>query len=116
MILEDGDPNTGEPDFLHWNISIDDVNDADHDTIPDFSDDTQSTPARQPKLTLALNADHVLLTIAGDVGRVHEIQQLTDLSSTHWQPVQSVTLTNDPQTVSLTLPTGGSSFWRVRAQ
>jgi hypothetical protein len=50
------------------------------------------------------------------VGRVHEIQRLTDLSSTNWQPVQSIMLTNTPQTVSLTLPTGNSSFWRVRAQ
>jgi hypothetical protein len=50
------------------------------------------------------------------VGRVHQIQQLTALGSTNWQSVQSVTLTNDPQTVSLPLPAGISSFWRVRAQ
>jgi hypothetical protein len=114
--MQDGDPNTGEPDYLYWNLSVDDANDADHDTIPDFSDDPQTTPVRQPKLTLALNANHLLLTISGDVGRMHEIQQLTALGSTNWQPVQSVTLTNDPQAVSLTLPTGDSSFWRVRTQ
>lgn len=116
LVFEDGDPNTGEPDYLYWNLSIDDANDADHDTIPDFSDDPRAIPTRQPRLTLSLNAGHVLLTIAGDLGHVHEIEQLTDLSSTNWQPVQSVTLTNDPQTVSLALPTGISSFWRVRAQ
>lgn len=116
LVFEDGEPNTGEADYLYWNLSIDDSNDADHDTIPDFSDNPQTAPPRQPKLTVALNADHVLLTIAGDVGRVHEIQQLTDLSSTNWQSAGSVTLTNDPQTVSLTRPTGGSSFWRIRAQ
>jgi hypothetical protein len=116
LVMQDGDPNTGEPDYLYWNLSVDDANDADHDTIPDFSDDPQTTPVRQPKLTLALNANHLLLTISGDVGRMHEIQQLTALGSTNWQPVQSVTLTNDPQAVSLTLPTGDSSFWRVRTQ
>jgi len=116
VVMQDGDPNTAEADYVSWNLSIDDANDADHDTIPDLSDDPQAAPAQQPILTLALTADHVLLTIAGDVGRVHEIQRLTDLSSTNWQPVQSVTLTNNPQTVSLALPTGNSSFWRVRAQ
>jgi hypothetical protein len=116
LFMDDGDPNTAEADYVYWNLSIDDANDANHDTIPDFSDDPQTTPARQPKLTLALDANRVLLTVAGDVGRVHEIQQLTDLSSTNWQPVASVTLTNDPQTVSLALPTGNSSFWRVRTQ
>ena len=115
LVFQDGDPNTGEADYLSWNLSIDDANDADHDTIPDFSDDPRVIPARQPKLTLSLNAGHVLLTIAGDVGHVHEIEQLTDLGSTNWQPVQSVALTNDPQTVSFALPAGISSFWRVRA-
>ncbi len=114
--FKDGDPNTAEADYLWWNLSIDDANDADHDTIPDLSDDPQITPPRQPRLTLASNAGELLLTIAGDVGRVHEIQQLAALGSTNWQSVQSVTLTNDPQTVSLTLPGGNSSFWRVRAQ
>jgi hypothetical protein len=116
LIFQDGEPNTGEADYLYWNLSIDDVNDADHDTIPDFSDDPQTTPPRRPKLTLAVNPDHVLLTIAGDVGRLHEIQQLTDLSTTNWQPVKSVILTNDPQTVSLSPPSGSPAFWRVRAQ
>jgi hypothetical protein len=116
VVMQDGDPNTAEADYVSWNLSIDDSNDADHDTIPDFSDDPQAAPAQQPKLTLALSAGQVLLTIAGDVGRVHEIQRLSELSSTNWQPVQLVTLTNNPQTVSLTPPTGNSSFWRVRAQ
>ena len=114
--MQDGEPNTGEPDYLYWNLSIDDTNDADHDTIPDFSDDPQTAPPRQPRLTLTLNAGHALLTIAGDVGRLHEVQQLTDLSSTNWQPVESVILTNDPQTVSLSSPVGNPTFWRVRAQ
>jgi hypothetical protein len=116
LIFQDGEPNTGEADYLYWNLSIDDTNDADHDTIPDFSDDPQTAPPRQPRLTLAVNPDHVLLTIAGDVGRLHEIQQLTDLSTTNWQPVKSVILTNDPQTVSLSPPSGSPAFWRVRAQ
>jgi len=116
LVFQDGDPYTGEADYVYWNLSIDDANDADHDTIPDFSDDPQTTAPRQPKLTLALSPDHVLLTIAGDVGRLHEVQQLADLSSTNWQPVKSVMLTNDPQTVSLPLPPGNTLFWRVRAQ
>ena len=68
VVMQDGDPNTAEADYVSWNLSIDDTNDADHDTIPDFSDDPQAAPARQPKLTLALSPGHVLLSIAWRCG------------------------------------------------
>jgi len=33
-----------------------------------------------------------------------------------WQTILSITLTNDPQTVSLPLPAVAQKFWRVSAQ
>ncbi|MBI3852275.1 MAG: hypothetical protein HY298_18630 [Verrucomicrobia bacterium] len=110
--FDDGDPNTADPDYWLWELSIDDVNDSDHDGIPDFSDDPVA--ARRPMLTLARGTTNLLLTISGDVGRLHEIQQVSTLTSTNWQLVSSITLTNDPQVVSLPLPSSAPSFLRAR--
>ena len=112
--FDDGDPNTSDPDYYTWFLSIDDLNDVDHDGIPDFSDDPQASSGRRPLLTLARGATNLLLTISGDVGRLHEIQQVSTVTSTNWQLVASVTLTNDPQVVSLPLPSAGPAFWRAR--
>ena len=67
-----------------------------------------------PLLTLARGTTNCWLTIGGDTNHVHEIQESTNLL--YWSPVMSFTLTNDPQTVSLSLPATGAKFWRVRAQ
>jgi hypothetical protein len=97
-------------------LSIDDPNDSNHNGIPDFSDDPSAALPRAPKLDLAQTATNILLTIHGDVGRVHEIQQLSDLASNNWQTAVSVTLSKDPQTVSLPAPASQTMFWRVRAR
>jgi len=105
----DGDPTTGGADYRYWVLSIDDLNDSDHDGIPNFSDDP-----RRPVLTLTRGSTNLLLKISGDVGWPHDIQSVTNVASTNWQAVTSLTLTNDPQTVSLSIPTG-PKFWRARA-
>ncbi len=112
--FDDGDLSTPEWDFYDWALSIDDVNDADQDGVPDFSDDPGLTPPRAPAVGVSLTASSVVLSISGTVGRVHEIQEATSLSLKDWKPVQSVTLGSDPQTVSLTRPATGEKFWRVR--
>ena len=94
-----------------WTLSIDDLNDADQDGIPDFSDDPL-TPARPPLLTLQPGATSLVLIISGDVGRSHLIQTNASLASTNWQLAQSITLATDPQTVSLPIP-AGITFWRA---
>ena len=112
--FDDGDLSTPELDFYDWALSIDDVNDADQDGVPDFSDDPGAAPPRAPTVGVSLTASAVVLSISGTVGRVHEIQEATSLSLKDWKPVQSVTLGSDPQTVSLTRPAAGEKFWRVR--
>ena len=113
--MDDGEPNSAESDYASWYLSIDDVNDLDQDTIPDFSDDPASAP-RRPTLALKRGATDLQLTIAGDVGHTHQVQEVDSLSNTNWQTVLSVPLTNDPQTVSLPLPSSAPKFWRVQAQ
>lgn len=113
----DGDPTTVEEDYYSWELSIDDLNDSDKDGIPDFSDDPHTvTLPRPPHLSLSQSPTNLLLTVSGDVGHLHHIQEATNAAAPHWQTVVSVTLTNDPQTVSLPLPPGGIHFWRALAQ
>ncbi len=42
----DGDLNTAGYDYPYWELSIDDLNDSDHDGIPDFSDEPQTAAPR----------------------------------------------------------------------
>jgi len=114
--FNDWDPNTPDPDYLTWGLSIDDTNDVNHNGIPDFSDDPQSALPSRPLLALARTATNVLLTIHGDVGHLHQVQEVLSLASTNWQTVTSVTLTTDPQVVPLPFPTNQVKFWRVQAQ
>jgi hypothetical protein len=117
--LEFTDPNNpgGFYQFGVWLLSIDDSNDSNHNGIPDFSDDPSGTSApRTPQLQLAQSGTQLALTLHGDVGFINDIQSVADLGSTNWQTAFSVTITNDPQTVSFSLPTGPASFWRVRAR
>jgi hypothetical protein len=114
--FNDGDLNTLDDDYFTWMLSINDANDSDGDGIPDFSDDPQSALPRAPLLSLSRTATNLVLRISGDVGRVHQIQEASSVTATEWPTVMSVTLTNDPQFVSLPLPAGLATFWRVRAQ
>lgn len=112
--FDDGDLSTGEPDYYTWLLSIDDPNDADNDGIPDLSDDPQIVlPPRRPRLALNRTPTNLLLSISGDVGRLHQIQGATSLTSPNWSNILSVTLTNDPQTVSLPIPAEMQKFWRA---
>jgi hypothetical protein len=57
-----------------------------------------------------------VLRIGGDVGHPHLVQAAASPNATNWTTVQSLTLTNDPQNVTLPLPIASPTFWRVKAQ
>ena len=114
MIFDDGEPNTPEADYRLWILSIDDANDANGNGIPDFSDDPAGTPSRPPLLKLEKATSNLLLSISGEIGTVHELQEIPSLIQTNWTTTLSLTLTNDPQVVQLPLPTNAATFWRVR--
>jgi hypothetical protein len=111
----DGEPfrTPGDDDYYTWQLSIDDLNDSDHDGIPDFSDSLNVAPPRQPELTLTHGSGNLLLSISGDVGVQHLIERASAATGATWTTATSVTLTNDPQTVSLSMPTN-TTFWRAR--
>jgi hypothetical protein len=110
--FEDGDPNTSNPDYFYWVLSIDDVNDSNGNGIPDFSDDPGGS-VRQPTMLLSLSNTNVAFTISSTVGRTVEIQESSSLSQTNWASVSSFATTNDPQVVPLPRPTEGTKFWRL---
>lgn len=116
VVFDDGDLNTGGADYRSWELSIDDLNDADHDGIPDFSDEPSAAAPRPPVLSLKSTTTNLLLTISGDVGRLHHILERTNLLTGSWRTNFSLTLTNDPQTVVLPLSPTGTGFWRALAQ
>ena len=113
---DDGDEYYTAYGYAIWVLSINDTHDTDGDGIPDFSDIPSATaPPRRPTISLARTSTNLLFTIHGDINHLHEIQQVPVITSSNWQPVVSVTLTNDPQVVPVAFPTG-STFYRVRAQ
>lgn len=114
--FDDGDPSTGGVDYRWWVLSINDPNDSDHDGIPDFSDLPPPPAPRRPVLALARGSTDLSLTISGDVGRLHHILESSDPVAGNWKTNFSLVLTNDPQTVSLPLPSGASKFWRASVE
>jgi len=109
----DGDLNTAAADYSLWLLSIDDSNDTDGDTIPDFSDNPGASSARRPLLTLSRNTTNLVLTISGDIGKLHHLLERANLSTGSWVTNRSVTLTNDPQTILVTAPIGPMKYWRA---
>lgn len=117
VYFADGNPGTASPDYELWVLSIDDTNDANANGVPDFSDNPAGvTPPRAPHLSLVPGSTNLLLTVSGSVGHTNQIQQIASLSTTNWLTTQSFLQTNDPQVVSLPLPSGSPKFWRVTAQ
>ena len=109
----DGDVTTFFP-YAVWVLSLDDPNDANHNGIPDFSDDASVTPPAQPRLALAVTPSNCLLTVQGDVNHTVKIQENPSLTGS-WTDVASFTLSNSPTVVPLT-PSAKITFWRAMTQ
>lgn len=114
--FDDGDPASTpfDADYFTWQLSINDLNDTDEDGIPDFSDDPTVSQPAVPNLAIELGASDILLTITGEMGRMHEILSAGSVASTSWQTNLSVTLTNSPQVILLPRPEV-TTFWQVVA-
>jgi hypothetical protein len=112
--FEDGDLDSPDPDFLTWLISIDDPNDANQNGIPDFSDDPVTPQTQRPTLALSRTGSELNLIVTAPVGMSCELQSSTALPATVWAPTQTITITNQPQSVSLAYPAAKAQFWRLR--
>jgi len=100
-----------------WTLSIEDTNDADHNGIPDLSDDLPAPKLpRRPRLTVSLTPAELRLGIEGDVGHTHRIFEASSPNATAWTLTRTVSLSSDPQVISLPLPAGQPKFWKVDAQ
>lgn len=105
----DGDLATPDPDYLDWELILSDARDWNGDGVPDLTD-----PRPQVTLTLELHGRNPQLTLHGSVGQDCQIEESSDLIGEDWQPVQSLTMTNEVQAVELQPATNSTAFWRVR--
>jgi hypothetical protein len=115
MIFADGDLTTSTPDFTQWVLSIDDSNDANHNGVPDLSDDPSPPVSTPPLLSLTQSGNQLLLTITAAASQSYQLQEIVSLGQTNWQTTQTVAVTNSPQTVLLPIPETPTRFWRLRA-
>jgi hypothetical protein len=107
--------NPGGP-YRSWKFFLVDTNDANANGIPDFSDDPITvSPPRRPTLSLSNAQTHLRLSVSGEIGRTHRVEQ-AGTPNTNWTTLHSFVLTNDPQTVTLPLPAASPTFWRVKAE
>lgn len=113
---EDGNPETASPDYINWQIAIDDPYDSDGDWLTDLEDTYFANPPRPPTLAFVTAYDQLLVELRGDVGRVHEIQEADSLSATNWQKVASFTLAEDPQLLVAPTFSESARFWRAVAR
>jgi hypothetical protein len=100
-----------------WLLSIDDLNDFDHNGIPNLSDVLSSRPPPSaPKLRISVQDQELRLTVFNGAGYVHELQTTTELAPANWRASFSVDVTNDPQSITLPKATGAATYWRLRVK
>lgn len=114
LTFNDGDPATGVEDYLSWAMSIVDPNDANNNGIPDLADD--GGKRLPPSISLKRNGTNLVLSISGEIGKLHQIESTPTFVPATWTLSSSVTLTSDPQTITLNpVPARTSAmFWRVK--
>ncbi len=103
--------------YRSWTLFITDPNDADHDGIPDLSDEAPLPPPKVPVLALKTTASGFQLAISGNIGRTCHVEAKGALKESTWSLVKTFTLTGDPHL--LDLPTdisANTQFWRVSVE
>ena len=111
----DFDLTTSTSDYTDWMLSIDDLNDANANGIPDLSDDPVEVTPLPPLLSLSASANRLLFRLNATVGQTYNLEEIVSLAATNWQNIASITVTNNPQTLSLPIPNTTTAFWRLRA-
>ena len=67
-----------------------------------------------PVAALAMSGGQLKLTVTAKAGQPIVVEQRVDLGAANWTPVDSRTLVADTVELSLTPPTTGNVFYRVR--
>jgi hypothetical protein len=114
FVFKDGDPGTSVEDYVSWVLKIVDPADSNGDGIPDLSDD--GGRRLPPLLSLQPLGTNLLLSITGEIGKLHQVETIQALEQGNWILAATVTLSNEIQTVLLRAPTNRSrtAFWRVK--
>ena len=112
--FKDGDPTTSLEDYVSWVLKIVDPSDSNGDGVPDLSDD--GGKRLPPLLSLQPSGNDLLLSITGEIGKVHQVETIQALGQGNWTLAATVTLSNEIQTVFLRAPTNRNrvAFWRVK--
>ena len=111
----DGVPSTPfQNEYDLWNVQLTDLNDANGNHIPDLTDGTEFVQPSGPVARLAVIGDQLTLTITAKSGQQVIVEQRADLDAAAWEEVETRTLAADSEDVSLTPPTEGARFYRVR--
>jgi hypothetical protein len=115
LSLLDGDPTTRGEDYVSWLLRIVDPNDGNGNGIPDLSD--EGGKRIPPVISLSRSGTNLLLSISGEIGKLHQVEMATTLGLGIWNMATNVTLASDPHTVPLRVPTPQTrtTFWRVKA-
>ncbi|MBI2947745.1 MAG: hypothetical protein HYY23_08860 [Verrucomicrobia bacterium] len=116
LSLQDGDVATRGEDYVSWLLRIVDPNDTNGNGVPDLSD--EGGKRVPPTISLSRSGTNLLLSISGEIGKLHEVETTPALGQVNWSLVTNVTVTSDPQIVSLRVPTNPrrTAFWRVHAR
>ena len=112
ILFTDGAPTTRFADFRLWTLSIDDAHDRNGNGVPDLSDDPP-TAVSAPLLSLRREEGHLLLSIQAAAPGSYDLQQSLLLPTPSWEKASSITVTSDPQSLVLPLPTTPSHYWRL---
>jgi len=106
----DGDLSTTNLDYEYYYVAIADPNDHNGDGIPDLSDPPVEGRAR---LGIQHSDGTLVLTLSGEVGKTLRLQTAANPRTTGWIDVQTVTLTNSTQSVTLPIPSANTAYWRT---
>jgi len=101
-------------DFYFHMLIITDENDADGDSIPDFSDTRDDSVPLPPSLELAVDGSSLVFTIRGEAGRSYSLIRKTRLSDSAPAAEHPVTMTQTVQTITLPPPTVATAFWYLQ--
>lgn len=114
LFFEDGDASSSRADYIAWRLKITEPRDSNGNGIPDLSD--AGGPRPPPALSLALRNGALFLRISGELGKAHHVETIGELGGPRWTLETTVTLTSDPQEVSLPIPSNRArtGYWRVR--
>lgn len=99
-----------DPRYRDWLWRMVDLNDADHDGVPDLSDDAPAFPAL---LSAQNSGQDFMLKIDGEPGATYTLQSSSNLTRGSWSNDQGITLPESGVTNFTKTSVQSRQFWRA---